>query len=68
LRTFGFAVLTPLGFVLETLVGEKYLFAGGKYEFLTAFGALQDLIMVFHTLLQGSTLVAELVASSSQSY
>jgi hypothetical protein len=32
IRTLGFARLAPLGFVLETLVGEKHLFAGGENE------------------------------------
>jgi hypothetical protein len=57
LRTLGFAVLTPLGLVFEALVGEEHLFAGGENKLLTAFRTLQDLIMVFHTLLRGSTLV-----------
>jgi len=57
LGTLGFAVLTPLGLVLEALVGEKHLFAGGENKFLTAFRTFQNLIVVFHTLLRGSTLV-----------
>jgi hypothetical protein len=52
LRTVGLARLTPLGFVLETLVGEKHLFAGGENELSSTFGALQDLIVVFHVLLR----------------
>jgi hypothetical protein len=64
LRTFGFAVLTPLGFVLETLIGEKHLLAGGENKLLTAISTLQDLIMVFHTLLRGSALVAKPPAPS----
>jgi hypothetical protein len=64
LRAFGFAVLTPLGLIPESLIGEKHLFAGGENKLLTAFRTLQDLIMVFHTLLRGSTLVAEPAASS----
>jgi hypothetical protein len=44
--------LAPLGFVLEALVGEKHLFAGREYKFGSTFGALQDLVMIFHTLLR----------------
>jgi len=44
-RLAGFATLR---FVLETLVGEKHLFAGGKYELCTTLGTLQDLIVIFH--------------------
>src|SRR6267154_5098080 len=57
LRAFRFAVLTPLGLVLKALVGEKHLFAGGENKLLTAFRTLQDLIVVFHTLLRDSALV-----------
>jgi len=53
LRAFGFAVLTPLGLVFKALVDEKHLFAGGENKFLTAFRTLQNLIVVFHTLLRG---------------
>jgi hypothetical protein len=45
LRLAGFATLW---FVLKTFVGEKHLFAGGKYELSTALGTLQDLIVIFH--------------------
>ncbi len=48
------ARFTPLGFVLETLVGEKHLFAGGENELGTTFGAFQNPILIFHTLLLGS--------------
>jgi len=48
LRALGFAVLAPLGLVFEALIGEKHLFAGGKYKFCTALRALQDLIPVLH--------------------
>ncbi len=65
-RALGFAVLTPLGLILEALVGEEHLFAGGENKLLTAFRTLQNLIVVFHTLLRGSTLVAEPAASSSE--
>jgi hypothetical protein len=44
-RLAGFATLR---FVLETFVGEKHLFAGGKYELCTTLGTLQDLIVIFH--------------------
>src|SRR6267154_1246560 len=54
LGAFGLAVLTPLGLVLEALVGEKHLFAGGENKLLTAFRTLQDLIVVFHTLLRNA--------------
>jgi len=57
LGTLGFAVLAPLGLVLEALVGEKHLLAGGENKLLTAFRTFQNLIVVFHTLLRGSTLV-----------
>jgi hypothetical protein len=59
LTPLGFAVLAPLGLVFEALVGEKHLFAGGEDKLLTAFRALQDLIVIFHTLLRGSTLDGE---------
>jgi hypothetical protein len=48
IRAFCLAGLAPLGFVFETLIGEKHLFAGGKYKFCTALRALQDLIPVLH--------------------
>jgi hypothetical protein len=57
LRALGFAVLAPLGLVFEALVGEKHLFTGGEDKFLIAFRTLQDLIVIFHTLLRGSKLV-----------
>lgn len=52
-RTVRFARLAPLGLILEALIGEKHLFAGGENEFSRTFGALQDPIVVFHTLLRG---------------
>jgi hypothetical protein len=52
-RTVGFARLAPLGLVLETLVGEKHLLAGGEYELSRTLCALQNPIVVFHTLLRG---------------
>ena len=45
----GFA---PLGLVLEALVGEKHLFARGEDKLRIAFGALQDFIVIFHSLLR----------------
>src|SRR5271169_294080 len=50
-RAVGLARLAPLGLVLETLVGEKHLLAGGENELSRTFGALQNPIVVFHTLL-----------------
>jgi hypothetical protein len=47
------AGLATLGLVLESLVREKHLLAGGEDEFRSTIGALQDLVMVFHTLLRG---------------
>ena len=63
LNAFGFAVFAPLGLILEALVGEEHLFAGGENKLLTAFPTLQDLIVVFHLLLRCSVLVEEHVAS-----
>jgi len=45
LRLAGFATLR---FVLKAFVGEKHLFAGGKYELSTTLGTLEDLIVIFH--------------------
>jgi len=45
LRLAGFATLR---FVLEAFVGEKHLFARGKYELSTTLGTLQHLIVIFH--------------------
>ena len=50
-RAVGFARFAPLGLVLEALVGEKHLLAGGENELSRTFGALQNPIVVFHTLL-----------------
>jgi hypothetical protein len=47
------ARLATLGLVLESLVREKHLLAGRENEFCSTIGALQDLVMVFHTLLRG---------------
>jgi hypothetical protein len=43
-----FAGFTSLGFVLESLVGEKHLFAGSEYELRPALRTLQHLVVVFH--------------------
>jgi hypothetical protein len=51
-RAIGFARLAPLGLVLEALVGEKHLLAGGENELSRTFSTLQNPVMVFHTLLQ----------------
>jgi hypothetical protein len=51
-RTVRLACLAPLGLVFETLVGEKHLLARCKNKLGRTFGALQDPIVVFHTLLQ----------------
>jgi hypothetical protein len=47
-----FTCFAPLGFVFETLVGEKHLLARRKNKLGRTFGALQDPIVVFHTPLQ----------------
>jgi hypothetical protein len=47
------ASLATLGLVLEAFVREKHLLAGGENEFSPALGALQNFVMVFHTLLRG---------------
>jgi hypothetical protein len=47
------AGLATLGLVLESLVREKHLLAGREDEFRSTIGTLQDLVMVFHTLLRG---------------
>src|SRR4029077_11230270 len=46
-----FASLAAFRLVLEALIGQKNLLAPGEYEFRTAFGALQNLIVEFHGLL-----------------
>jgi len=48
LGPFGFAGFATLGFVLEALIREKHLFAGGKNELCTALRTLQHLVVVFH--------------------
>jgi hypothetical protein len=49
------ARFAPLGLVLETLVGEKHLLAGGENELGITFGAFQNPVLKFHTLLLGSS-------------
>jgi hypothetical protein len=44
----GFAGFASLGFVFETFVGEKNLFARGKYKLGAALRTLQDPIVIFH--------------------
>jgi hypothetical protein len=39
ISTLGFAGLAPLGFILETLIGEKHLLAGGEDKFCITFRA-----------------------------
>ena len=53
LRAIGFAGLATLRLVLESLVREKHLLAGRENELRSTIGALQHLVMVFHTLLRG---------------
>jgi hypothetical protein len=53
LRSRGFARLAPLGLVLEALVGEKHLLAGGEDKLRPTVRALQDLVMIFHGPLRG---------------
>ncbi len=65
-RAVGFARLAPLGLVLEALVGEKHLLAGGEYELSRTFCALQNPIVVFHTLLHGLAGTGVAAEQSSQ--
>jgi hypothetical protein len=53
LRAIRFAGLAPLGLILEALVGEEHLLACCEYKLRTAFRTLQNLIVVFHSLLRG---------------
>jgi hypothetical protein len=48
LGALSFAAFATLRLVFEALVGEKHLFAGGKYELGTTLRTLQDLIVEFH--------------------
>src|ERR1700723_3847946 len=50
-RAISLARLAPLGLILEALVGEKHLLAGGENELSRTFSALQNPVMEFHTLL-----------------
>jgi len=58
IRALRLARFAPLGLVLKALIGEKHLFAGGKYKFGAAFRAFQNLILVLHVVLPDPTLVA----------
>ncbi|HEY0701491.1 MAG TPA: hypothetical protein VGD60_01880 [Candidatus Acidoferrales bacterium] len=51
-RAVCLACFTPLGLVLKTLVGEEHLLARSKNKLGRTFGAFQDPIVVFHTLLR----------------
>jgi len=53
LSAICFAGLATFGFVLKSLVREEHLLAGRENELRSTIGALQDLVMVFHTLLRG---------------
>ena len=44
----GLAIFAALGLVLELLVVEEELFAGGEDEIITAIDAFQSLILEFH--------------------
>jgi hypothetical protein len=46
------AGLAALGLILEALIDKKHLLAGGENEFRTAIGALENFIVIFHTLLR----------------
>jgi hypothetical protein len=48
LSALGFAAFAPFRLVLESLVGEKHLFAGSKNEFSAALRTLQNPVVVFH--------------------
>jgi hypothetical protein len=48
LGTACLASFTTFRFVFEAFVGEKHLFAGGKYKLGAALRALQDPIVIFH--------------------
>ena len=47
-RTFAFAGLAALGFILELFVVEEKLFAGGKNEIGPTINALEGPILKFH--------------------
>jgi hypothetical protein len=48
LGPFSLARFAALGFVFESFVGEKHLFAGRKNEFSTTLRTLQHPIVIFH--------------------
>ena len=66
LRALCFAAFTPLGLILEALVGIKQLLARGENKFCSAFRALQNLILVLHVPLHGPALVARPPACSME--
>jgi hypothetical protein len=45
---FALTVLAAFGFVLELLIVEEQLFAGGKDKICTAIDTLQNLVLEFH--------------------
>ena len=53
LRAIGLAGFAAFGFVLKSFVREEHLLASRENELRSTIGALQDLVMVFHTLLRG---------------
>jgi len=53
LSAVGLTCFATLRFVFEAFVGEKHLLAGRENKFRSAIRALQNLVMVFHTLLRG---------------
>jgi hypothetical protein len=52
LRTTPLARLAPFGFVFKSLVNEEHLLAGGENKLRTTVGALENFIVIFHTLLR----------------
>ncbi len=67
-RAVGLARFAPLGLVLEALVGEKHLLAGGENELSRTLCTLQNPIVVFHTLLHslaGTGVAAEQFSQSN---
>jgi hypothetical protein len=66
-RAVGLARFAPLGLVLEALVSEKHLLAGGENKLSRTFCALQNPIVVFHTLLHGRAGTGVAAEQSSQS-
>lgn len=48
LCALSFACLATFGFVLELLVMEKHLLAGGEHEIITAIDTFQDSVLELH--------------------